>query len=382
MFSAKPALSRQEDAPRYYGVTTLNPCRCCECPNWERHGCHCPPNNNVTQDDINQYLAFERRRMARRALDPEWQAVDPIENGRPCIEPGCPPRSLSQCGARSGPYATGGEALGCCGDVFDPDHPCCEACAEAHKVPAHNQAASFHTRSFKLNYPYKTLSTLQKPQSAQKVSKSASYSVNLDTSPTELYKSACSARKSYVFKTPHNDETNGRFVCMTGRPLVYCTNKYVPSLDAHVQCLPPQFQGHLRTSGHYMCYIDPAARSRDSFSGQRETPEIRSAKAYQNKVRNMQKDNNRRLTVLNDLEARLREGGDAFQNTHLPGKGKALKMLTNPSEMLNVDALESNKFYLQQEKDISLADSCTKRRAGIGIGDGTHDCRIYSRIGK
>ena len=146
MFSAKPTLSRQEDAPRYYGVTTLNPCRCCECPNWERHGCHCPPNNNVTQDDINQYLAFERRRMARRALDPEWQAVDPIENGRPCIEPGCPPRSLSQCGARSGPYATGGEVLGCCGDVFDPDHPCCEACAEAHgghfnAKPAVTQAA-------------------------------------------------------------------------------------------------------------------------------------------------------------------------------------------------------------------------------------------------
>ncbi|ESU37131.1 Hypothetical protein DHA2_154613 [Giardia duodenalis] len=382
MFSARPALHRQEDGPRYCGVTTLNPCRCCECPNWERHGCHCPPNNNVTQDDVNQYLAFERRRMARRALDPEWQATDPIENGRPCIDPGCPPRSFSQCSPRPGPRAFGEGALGCCGEVFDPDHPCCEACAEAHKIPAHGKATSFQDHSYKLNYPYKTLSTVRKQQNPYGASKSARYSISSDASPSEVYKSACSARKSYVFKVPRKDDTYGRFVCMSGRPLIYCTNKYVPSLDAHVQCLPPQFQGHLRTSGHYMCYIDPAAGSRYGLSDQGQTPEIRSATAYQTKVQNMQKDNDRRLAVLNDLEVRLREGGVDFQDTRLPNKEKTLEMLMSPSDMLNVDKLGSNKIYLQQEKDKALASSCTRQRAGIGIGDGRHNCQIYSRLGK
>lgn len=84
----------------FTGVTTANPCRCCECPNWAVHGCHCPPNNNITREDLAEFMAWEKTRMARRMKDPEWERIDPIANGYPCIPTGCPPRGAHPCGCK------------------------------------------------------------------------------------------------------------------------------------------------------------------------------------------------------------------------------------------------------------------------------------------
>lgn len=384
MFSAKPVTYRQESPPQYCGVTTLNPCRCCKCPNWERHGCHCPPNNTVSQEDVEQFLAFERRRMARRALDPEWQAIDPIENGHPCIDTGCLSRSRSQGSSRHGhkssPLDTrnaNGEVLNCCGEVFDPEHPCCEGCARALGASTAEPQARRRYLLPKLDYPYKTISTAPNPQYPCKIAKPNPYNVKLNVPSCDIYNSAQEARKAYVFKKLPKEESYGTFVCMDGSPLVYCTNKYVPSLSNHVQCVPPQFQSNLQSSGSYMCYTDPTIEEGRHINNPNPTPEIRSAIAFHNRVKRLQSENDRQRTVLHDLEARLREGGECFERTRIPSKSRTLRVLLDPNEKLRPDSRGSNRLYREQEAARQRVNAVKKFPAGVGLGDGTHDCRTY-----
>ncbi|ESU37143.1 Hypothetical protein DHA2_151444 [Giardia duodenalis] len=287
MFSARPALHRQEDGPRYCGVTTLNPCRCCECPNWERHGCHCPPNNNVTQDDVNQYLAFERRRMARRALDPEWQATDPIENGRPCIDPGCPPRSFSQCSPRPGPRAFGEGALGCCGEVFDPDHPCCEACAEAHGRRPNTRQGFAQTMRRNPRCARGTLNA----QASRPV-----YVCSLPQKAITFTESA-NARKQEKYYTTCPLKTTTRYVVNPNEPPILQTSRGDSWYDVPTQASYTSLSPHLR-SGRIHLYNPYKSADIANVSYTSQTCDFVDSKRDQAYVHALQAKNTQRQHML------------------------------------------------------------------------------------